>query len=58
MNNVLLVFGSLVATVLGSLTWAQENDPQREAIALIEKMSGKVVVDLKKPGRPVISVDL
>jgi hypothetical protein len=46
----------LVNAVLGA--WAAEPQTEQEkAVAEITKLGGKVVVDEKTPGKPVISVD-
>ena len=52
----LLMLGLSLAPVL---CWAAEpNTDQAKAIAAIEKLGGKVTVDEKSPGKPVISVNL
>ena len=51
-----LMLGLLLAPIF---CWAAEpKTDQARAIAEIEKLGGKVTVDEKSPGKPVISVDL
>ena len=52
MNRILLLLALSLAPVL---CWAAEpNADQAKAIAEIEKLGGKVTIDEKRPGKPVI----
>lgn len=52
---VVLLFGCFVACV--QLGWAVEpNAEQAKAVAEIEELDGKVTIDDKNPGKPVIGV--
>lgn len=37
---------------------AQDHDAQKEAVAALEKLGGKVTIDADRPGKPVVAVDL
>ena len=55
--------GNIVTAALllftGSSAWAQsDNAEQERAIARIEKLGGKFELDEKRPGKPLIKVDL
>ena len=59
MNRIVLPLLTLGLSLAPVLCWAAEpNAEQAKAIAEIEKLGGKVTVDEKSPGKPVISVDL
>jgi len=53
----MLAFGLLVAFV-PSCWVAEPNAGQPKAIAEIDKLGGKVILDEKSPSKPVIEVDL
>jgi hypothetical protein len=53
----ILAFGLLVA-VMSSVSAAEPNAEQAKAVAEIEKLGGRVKVDEKSPGKPVILVYL
>ena len=59
MNRIVLPLLTLGLSLAPVLCWAAEpNADQAKAIAEIEKLGGKVTVDEKSPGKPVIAVDL
>jgi internalin A len=54
---LILVLGLLLAVAVSS--WAAETRLERaKAFDEIEKLGGKVTIDEKSPGKPVIGVDL
>ena len=61
MNSIhaaaLLHFLVLSALLLGRETTGETSKSQDEAVAAIEKLGGKVVVDQSRPEKPVIGVD-
>ena len=49
---------ALALSLAPILCWATEpNADQAKAIAEIEKLGGKVTVDEKSPGKPIVRVD-
>lgn len=59
MNCIVLPLLMLGLSLASILCWAAEpNTDQAKAIAEIEKLGGRVAVDEKSPGKPVISVGL
>lgn len=44
----------MVATLLSG----QRDDTVKQAIAVVEKAEGKIVIDRNAPGQPVVGVDL
>jgi hypothetical protein len=40
------------------LTWPQDTEDAKRAIAIVEKVDGKLDFDDKAPGRPVIGLNL
>jgi Leucine-rich repeat (LRR) protein len=56
-KHVLLVAGLSFALVAGSILWAGE-DETLKAVEAIEKAGGRVKIDTKTKGRPVVLVDL
>ena len=59
MNRITFPMLTLGLSLAPVLCWAAEpNADQAKAIAEIEKLGGKVTVDEKSPGKPVIAVDL
>ena len=58
MTRIPLSLLTLALSLAPILCWAAEpNADQAKAIAEIEKLGGKVTVDEKSPGKPVISVE-
>lgn len=58
MNHIALPLLMLGLSLSPVLCWAVEpNDDEARAITEIEKLGGKVTVNEKSPGKPVISVD-
>ncbi len=59
MNRIIFPLLTLGLSLAPILDWgAEPNADQAKAIAEIEKLGGKVTVDEKSPGKPVIGVDL
>jgi internalin A len=48
----------LVGCVLGPVAPARADDAEDKAIAFVEKLGGKVTRDDKRPGKPVVAVNL
>ena len=50
----------VMSAVLGgsALSFSQEDDATKEAIALVRKAEGKVTIDPDRPGKPVVAVDI
>jgi hypothetical protein len=42
----------------GALSWPQEDEATKQAIAAVQKAEGKVVIDRDRPGHPVVEVDI
>ena len=60
MKTLAMLLGLLVVTsnAVGENKVVERSDAEKKAIAAIKKLGGKVTLDEKKPGKPVISVDL
>jgi hypothetical protein len=48
----------LLLVMGGALSWPQEDEATRQAIAAVQKAEGKVVIDRNRPGHPVVGVDI
>jgi hypothetical protein len=49
---------TMLLVVGAALTWPQEDEAAKQAIASVQKAQGKVTIDRERPGHPVVAVDL